>query len=185
MVSYFWNNAVLGVKTKKDPDLDAITLAFEKSRADDRKKWLMAYDRSNIINDKEKEIDFKNFVDRELIHFSNDDTSRSIPSLVDGLKPSQRKILYGSILRKLDKDEVKVAQLAGFVSDKAAYHHGEASLTGAIIGMAQNFVGANNINILKPNGNYGTRLQGGKDAASPRYIWTKLEDLTKYIYRNE
>jgi DNA topoisomerase-2 len=117
-----------------------------------------------------------------LKHFSNDDNSRSIPSLIDGLKPSQRKILYGAALRGLDKDEVKVAQLAGFVSDKAAYHHGEASLMGAIIGMAQDFVGSNNINILKPNGQFGTRLKGGKDAASSRYIWTMFEQLTSKIF---
>jgi DNA topoisomerase-2 len=98
------------------------------------------------------------------------------------LKPSQRKILYGAYLRGLDKTEVKVAQLAGFVSDKAAYHHGEASLTGAIVGMAQNYMGSNNINILKPNGQFGSRLNNGSDIASPRYIWTKLEDITIIIF---
>ena len=87
-------------------------------------------------------------------------------------------------MRGLDKTEVKVAQLAGFVSDKAAYHHGEMSLTGAIIGMAQDFVGSNNINILVPAGQFGTRLKGGKDAASPRYIWTSLEKLTSIIYNS-
>jgi len=117
-----------------------------------------------------------------MMNFSNDDLHRSIPSVIDGLKPSQRKILFGAFLRGLDKTEIKVAQLAGFVSDKAAYHHGEMSLNGAIVGMAQNFVGSNNINILKPNGQYGTRHKGGKDSASPRYIWTKLEELTSIIY---
>ena len=81
----------------------------------------------------EKEVRYSKFIHSDLIHFSNDDLSRSIPSIVDGFKPSQRKILYGAYLRGLDKTEVKVAQLAGFVSDKAAYHHGEASLLGAII----------------------------------------------------
>ena len=103
----------------------------------------------------EKEVRYSKFIHSDLIHFSNDDLSRSIPSIVDGFKPSQRKILYGAYLRGLDKTEVKVAQLAGFVSDKAAYHHGEASLLGAIIGMAQNYMGSNNINILKPNGMFG------------------------------
>ena len=163
----------------------AVSLAFDKKRADDRKKWLMAYDRNNIITYAEKEISLPDFINKDLIHFSNDDTLRSIPSLVDGLKPSQRKVLYGSFLRKLEKDEVKVSQLAGFVSDKSAYHHGEASLMGCIIGMAQNYVGSNNINILKPNGQFGTRLRGGKDAASARYIWTKLEDMTRLIFKPE
>tara|TARA_B100001248_G_scaffold253103_1_gene229978 strand:- start:415 stop:1887 length:1473 start_codon:yes stop_codon:yes gene_type:complete len=104
---------------------------------------------------------------------------------MDGFKPSQRKIMHGSLLRKLYKDEVKVAQLSGFVSDKSAYHHGEASLMGAIIGMAQDYVGSNNINILDPDGQFGTRLKGGKDAASSRYIWTRLNALTQKIFRQE
>lgn len=163
-------------------DDDAIKLAFAKERADDRKKWLMSYDKKNVLKNEQKEIPYYEFIHLELIHFSNDDLFRSIPSVVDGLKPSQRKILYGAFLRGLEKDEVKVAQLAGFVSDKAAYHHGEASLMGAIIGMSQNFVGSNNINILMPNGQFGTRLKGGADSASSRYIWTKLEELTPIIF---
>ena len=48
--------------------------------------------------------------------------------------------------------EIKVAQLAGYVSENASYHHGEASLQGAIIGMAQDFVASNNVNLLYPVG---------------------------------
>ena len=166
----------------KHDDDDAIRLAFDKSRADDRKKWLMAYDKNKVLTYEQKVIPYYDFIHYDLIHFSNEDLFRSIPSVIDGLKPSQRKILYGAYLRGLDKTEVKVAQLAGFVSDKAAYHHGEMSLNGAIIGMAQNFVGSNNINILFPAGQFGTRLKGGSDAASPRYIWTSLEKLTPLIY---
>ena len=158
-----------------------MTLAFDKKKADDRKKWLINYDREDILKYENKNISYEDFVHKDLIHFSNDDNMRSIPHLMDGLKPSQRKILYGAYLRGLDKTEVKVAQLAGFVSDRAAYHHGEMSLNGAIVGMAQNFVGSNNINLLKPNGGFGTRLLGGKDAASPRYIFTELSPLCKYI----
>lgn len=171
---------ILPYKTNNDED--AILLAFDKTRADDRKIWLQNYDKNNTLLYEDKSVSYYKFVHSDLIHFSNDDLSRSIPSLIDGLKPSQRKVLFGAYLRGLDKTEVKVAQLAGFVSDKAAYHHGEASLMGAIIGMAQNFVGSNNINVLKPNGNFGTRIKNGKDAASPRYIWTKLEDLTTIIF---
>ena len=168
-----------------EDDEDAITLAFDKSRSDDRKEWLKAYDKNRILTYEQKEISYSEFIHKDLIHFSNDDTSRSIPSVIDGFKPSQRKIFFGASLRGLDKTEVKVAQLAGFVSDKAAYHHGEMSLNGAIIGMAQDFVGSNNINVLKPNGQFGSRLRGGKDAASPRYIWTEFSELTQYIFRKE
>ena len=166
-------------------DNDAILLAFDKSRSDDRKEWLKQYDKNRILTYEQKDISYSDFIHKDLIHFSNDDTSRSIPSVIDGFKPSQRKIFFGASLRGLDKTEVKVAQLAGFVSDKAAYHHGEMSLNGAIIGMAQDFVGSNNINVLKPNGQFGSRLRGGKDAASPRYIWTEFTELTSYIFRKE
>ena len=169
---------------KANDDEDAILLAFEKTRVDDRKVWLQNYDKNEVLKYENKVVRYSNFIHSDLIHFSNDDLSRSIPSLIDGFKPSQRKIMYGAMLRGLDKTEVKVAQLAGFVSDKAAYHHGEASLTGAIINMAQNYMGSNNINVLKPNGQFGTRLKAGSDSASPRYIWTKLEDLSSIIFNS-
>ena len=176
------SNLILPYKANNDED--AILLAFEKARADDRKVWLQNYDKNEILKYENKVVRYSNFIHSDLIHFSNDDLSRSIPSLIDGFKPSQRKIMYGAMLRGLDKTEVKVAQLAGFVSDKAAYHHGEASLTGAIINMAQNYMGSNNINVLKPNGQFGTRLKAGSDSASPRYIWTKLEDLSSIIFNS-
>ena len=170
----------------KDPCDEAITLAFEKKRSDDRKIWLLNYNKNNILYNDQKLVTINEFVNKELIHFSNDDINRSIPSVVDGFKPSTRKILYGSILRKLfnKKDEIKVSQLAGFVSDKSCYHHGEASLIGAIVGMAQNFVGSNNINVLYPSGQFGTRMTS-KDFASPRYIFTYLAELTRLIFRPE
>jgi len=195
LIRYFWEKTKDNLDIKenvdnddkkenlnKDCSEDAITLAFDKTRADDRKAWLMNYNKNQILKYEDRKVSYYDFVHLDLKHFSNDDNSRSIPSIVDGFKPSQRKILYGAALRGLDKDEVKVAQLAGFVSDKAAYHHGEASLMGAIIGMAQDFVGSNNINVLKPNGQFGSRLDGGKDAASPRYIWTMFEQLTSKIF---
>jgi DNA topoisomerase-2 len=100
---------------------------------------------------------------------------------MDGLKPSQRKILYCCLKRGL-RSEIKVAQLAGYVSEHAAYHHGEASLNSTITGMAQNFVGSNNINLLVPNGQFGSRLMGGQDAASERYIYTQLSKITRFIF---
>jgi DNA topoisomerase-2 len=78
--------------------------------------------------------------------------------------------------------EIKVAQFSGYVSEHSGYHHGEASLNGAIVGLAQNFVGSNNINLFVPQGQFGTRLQGGKDAASERYIYTYLNPLSRKIF---
>ena len=173
------------LEDKVKSDNDAILLAFDKEKSNERKYWLMKYNKDEILTYEQKKIQYYDFIHRDLKHFSNYDNQRSIPSVIDGLKPSQRKILYGAFERGLQKEEVKVVQLAGFVSDKAAYHHGEASLMGAIIGMAQDFVGSNNINLLKPNGQFGARLKGGKDAASPRYIYTMLEELTTKIFKKE
>ena len=100
---------------------------------------------------------------------------------MDGLKISLRKILFSTFKRRLTS-EIKVAQLSGYVSEHSGYHHGEASLNGGIIGMAQNFVGSNNINLLVPNGQFGTRLAGGKDSASERYIFTLLNTITRHIF---
>ena len=169
------------------PCHEAIVLAFDKKKADDRKAWLMKYDKDDILTPDIKKVPYTDFINKELIHFSNEDIKRSIPSMVDGLKPSQRKILYGTILRKLftKQSEIKVAQLTGFISDKTCYHHGEQSLNMAIINMAQRFVGSNNINVLMPSGQYGTRLLGGKDHASPRYIFTHLNPIIRKVFREE
>jgi DNA topoisomerase-2 len=164
---------------------ESMSLAFNKKRADDRKEWLSAYDPRRILDiGAGGRVSYTSFVNEELIHFSNADNLRSLPSVIDGFKPSQRKVLFGCLKRGL-RSEVKVAQLAGYVSEHAAYHHGEASLCGTIVGMAQNFVGSNNINLLVPNGQFGSRLMGGKDSASARYIFTYLEGITDKLFRKE
>jgi DNA topoisomerase-2 len=161
----------------------SIDLAFNKKRADDRKEWLSTYDRARNLDVPRggADVSYTRFINDELIHFSNADNLRSLPHVMDGLKPSQRKILWAARKRNL-VSEIKVAQLAGYVSETAAYHHGEVSLTATIVNMAQNFVGSNNVNLLVPNGQFGTRLQGGDDAASPRYIFTALEPIVNAIF---
>eukprot|EP00392_Amoebophrya_sp_AT5.2_P002524 g2529.t1 len=126
-------------------------------------------------------VSYKDFIDKEYVLFAKYDIHRMIPNLMDGLKPSQRKVLFSCFKRKLTKD-VKVAQLSGYVSEHAAYHHGEVSLQTTIVNMAQDYVGANNINVLVPSGQFGTRMQGGKDAASARYIFTRLHEVTRKIF---
>ena len=163
---------------------ETINLAFNKKQADDRKRWLSRYDPTMMLVPVGGRASYTNFVNKELIHFSNADNIRSLPHIMDGLKPSQRKILFACLKRNL-KEEIRVAQLAGYVSEHAAYHHGEASLNGTIVGMAQNFVGSNNINLLRPVGQFGSRLLGGQDAASPRYIHTFLENIVSTLFRKE
>jgi len=166
---------------------NSMNLAFSKDKADSRKDWLKTYNPDNVCDSNSEQITHKTFVDRELIHFSNDDCLRSIPHVMDGLKPSQRKVLFACFKKGCyhRKDEVRVAQLAAYTSEHAAYHHGEASLQGTITGMAQTFVGSNNINLLFPQGQFGSRILGGADAAQPRYIHTYLEKITPLIYPKE
>ncbi|NP_999049.1 DNA topoisomerase 2-alpha [Sus scrofa] len=171
----------------------AISLAFSKKQIDDRKEWLTHFmeDRRQrkllglpedyLYGQTTTYLTYNDFINKELILFSNSDNERSIPSMVDGLKPGQRKVLF-TCFKRNDKREVKVAQLAGSVAEMSSYHHGEMSLMMTIINLAQNFVGSNNLNLLQPIGQFGTRLHGGKDSASPRYIFTMLSPLARLLF---
>jgi DNA topoisomerase-2 len=171
---YFKTLNIVNYTYSGDASDKSIDLAFNKAKADNRKDWLKGYDRADIVNAGPGEnLIYEDFVNKDLIHFSNYNLERSIPNVMDGLKTSQRKILYSAFKRNL-KSEIRVAQFAGYVSEHSGYHHGEASLNDAIVGMAQDFVGSNNLAWLVPQGQFGTRLQGGKDSASPRYIHTYL-----------
>lgn len=164
----------------------SITKAFDENQVTLRKEWLRKFKRDNMIEyTPHMRISYTDFIDKDLIYFSNMDNDRSIPSIIDGFKPSQRMIMFCCFKRGRRSKEVKVAQLAGYVSENTDYHHGETSLQGAIIGMAQNFPGSNNISLLKPNGNFGYRRQGGKEHSSVRYIFTELDPITSTIFREE
>lgn len=158
-----------------------IEMAFSKHAADARKAWQSAHVVGTHVDHASGRLSFKDFIHKELVLFSRYDTLRCIPSAVDGLKPGQRKVLYGCLRRNLTA-EVKVAQLAGYVAEHAGYHHGEAALHATIVGMAQDFVGANNLPLLVPVGQFGTRLAGGDDAASARYIFTQLAPHTRMLF---
>ena len=178
---YFEKKKTVGFEYKGKNSDDTIDMVFNKKRADDRKEWLGEYDRESFLDTNDKMVSYEEFINKELIHFSKYDCDRSIPNLMDGLKISLRKILYSAFKKNLTT-EIKVAQFSGYVSEHSGYHHGEASLNAAIVGMAQNFVGSNNINLLMPNGQFGTRLQGGKDSASERYIFTQLNKITRILF---
>ena len=167
---------------KDEKDDESIDMAFNKKKTEERKNWLMNFDPNTPpLNLDVSKISYNKFINRELILFSMYDNQRSIPSVCDGLKPSERKILYGCFKKNL-REEIKVAQLVGYISEHTAYKHGEQSLAGTIVAMAQNFVGSNNINLLMPNGQFGTRNKGGKDCASPRYIFTELNKVTRHLF---
>ncbi len=178
---YFANPKLVDLEHSGLPCDNYIDLMFNKKRADDRKELLQNYDQTIYLDTSQRSVTYVEFVQKELLAFSSADNVRSIPNVLDGLKPSLRKVLFSCFKRNL-KEEIKVAQLAGYVSEHSAYHHGEMSLTGTIIGMAQNFVGSNNMNLLVPAGQFGTRMKGGKDSASPRYIFTHLESVAKSLF---
>ncbi|KAG5656543.1 hypothetical protein KAF25_000130 [Fusarium avenaceum] len=165
----------------KSEESSLFELAFSKKKADARKEWLGSFVPGTYLDHSSKSISYTDFINKELILFSMADNMRSIPSVLDGFKPGQRKVIYACFKRNLVKDK-KVVELSGYVSEQTAYHHGEASLQQTIIGLAQNFVGSNNINCLEPSGNFGSRLAGGSDAASPRYIFTRLSPFARKIF---
>lgn len=168
-------------------DDQRIILAFDKEYSDNRKEWI-SY---SIKNMKSLEVDYTkqnvpihSFIDKELVQFSIYDNQRSIPNIIDGLKVSQRKIVYGSFLKKIftEKQQLKVANLGGSISDLTDYHHGEVSMCDTIVNMAQDFVGSNNVNLLVPLGQFGTRRKGGKDSASTRYIFTCFQPWVQIMF---
>nr|POF15379.1 dna topoisomerase 2 [Quercus suber] len=168
------------VMQEGEPEL--IDLAFSKKKADARKTWLGNFVPGTYLDMAgTDQITYDDFINKELILFSMVDNMRSIPSVIDGFKPGQRKVLYTCFRRNLKKD-VKVVELAGSVSGLTAYAYGEASLQQTIVALAHNFVGSNNINCLEPSGNFGSRLQGGSDAASARYIYTRLSPFARRIF---
>ena len=178
---YFLKKKIVNFKST-ETSRTTIDMVFNKKRADDRKNWLSHYDRNLYLNTSNPEVTYEEFINNDMIHFSKYDNDRSIPNICDGLKISLRKILYAGFKKNLTS-EMKVAQFSGYVSEHSCYHHGEASLNGAIIGLAQNYVGSNNINLFMPCGQFGTRLMGaGRDAASERYIYTYLNPITRKLF---
>ena len=167
---------------------DVIDMIFNNKRSDERKIWLENYDASaGELDDDYNAMDISDYLNIDQIKFSIDDCGRSIPNVFDGLKESQRKILYSTFLKNLKYSgkSMKVAQLAGFVAEKSNYHHGEICLFDTITKMAQEFPGSNNIPYFDRDGQFGSRLNGGKDAANARYIFTKLDMLTRLLFPKE
>jgi DNA topoisomerase-2 len=178
--------------SEKSKDEDRLILAFDKTKADDRKEWILKQlalmkEKGSLIDYTQKSVPINNFIDNELVQFSIYDNTRSLPNVLDGLKVSQRKIVYGTFIEKLFKKEkeMKVGNLGASISKSTDYHHGEKSLHDAITNMGQEFVGSGNANILEPSGNFGSRLMGGKDAGAPRYIMTYFKNWVPLVFNEQ
>lgn len=183
-----------------DKNLD---VAFSKDGANERKKWIAEYrdkfqtddvisiDIASIINSKKLTIaqDISQLINRELVGYSVASLSRAIISEYDLLKQSQRKIIYAALVyfnyNPYGKKQKKTAQFAADVASMVGYHHGEDSLKKAIIIMAQDFVGSNNMAFFRKGGQFGTRSCGGKSAADPRYNFVHLNWWVPYVYEKE
>jgi len=170
--------------TPKSDTKNMIDLVFNKKRSDDRKEWLKNYKPIEYIDKFTTNQTYDKFINNELMEWSMETSNRMIPNIMDGLKPGQRKVIY-TMYKKNMKTDIKVSSLSGAVIQESAYHHGNVSIEGTIIGMAQDFVGSNNLNLILPKGQFGSRLKGGKDSASARYIFTKLNDITSNILKKE
>ena len=121
---YFSNLArhVLPFAPLTSPERNLIDMCFKRSRCEERKEWIDNFDpesfidygsiRSRAASVEKSPVSIYDFINKELIQFSRQDCIRSIPSMIDGLKPSQRKVLHGCIQRNLTK-EIKVVQLSG------------------------------------------------------------------------
>lgn len=184
---YFKNINNLTVQFEVD-DLTqkSIVLAFDKKRADYRKKWLLEGSEKKpgeleVKYGSIKSLGITDFIHKDLINFSLADLKRSIAHLCDGFKPSQRKVIYTCLKKNITKD-IKVAQLAAVASEFTSYHHGEVSMADTIVKLAQDYVASNNMNFLSPKGQFGTRLMGGKDASQTRYIFTHLSPSTRKVF---
>lgn len=171
----------------KDATTDSMMdRVFHKSCTHERKEWLTTYD-PKAYQTPEDRYPITLYLNQELIRFSIEDCRRSIPNLFDGLKVSQRKILYAVFKKNLvhTGKSMKVAQLAGYCAEHSNYHHGEQCLFDTITKMAQDFPGSNNVPYLAKDGQFGSRAHSGKDAANARYIFTKLAPLTRLLFPAE
>ena len=176
---------------------ETIELAFAKEMGDERKAWLAYFSDAHGEEVVEEAQPISQFLNTELIKFGLLNLRRAIPCMMDGLKDSQRKVMWGAYqiwnTEKVGKikcgnatyKEMKVARIAADAAGKTNYHHGERSLENTIVAMAQDFTGSNNLPYFCRDGQFGTRDLGGKDAAESRYAETKPEWWIPYVFRRE
>lgn len=182
------------VFTYSGPEDDQnIIKAFAQDSIEQRREWLTNHmnecKRRKVLGlqdiylytGKTKAVTFSEFINSEYVFFANFDNVRSIPNIVDGFKPGHRKTLF-TFIKRNNKQKIRVAQLAVAVYEVAAYHQCDRSLCKLIYNMAQSFVGSNNINLLIPFGQFGTRLMGGKDSAEHYYVHTMMSTIARLIF---
>lgn len=111
------------------------------------------------------------FLNTDLCDYGTYSTVRQIASYIDGLKNSSRKVVFTLLEQKIT-NKLKVLQLSNKCAEYADYLHG--SLDGVVVSLGADYTGANNINLVEPSGNFGTRL--APEASAPRYIFGCASD---------
>mmetsp|Transcript_105965 Transcript_105965/g.300039 ORF Transcript_105965/g.300039 Transcript_105965/m.300039 type:complete len:1364 (+) Transcript_105965:2-4093(+) len=183
-IQYFSDQKKHLITFRRDGEEDdrSVALAFGADESDARKDWIEKGLHAEELDYSTHSASYSDFINTQLVKFSAYNCERSIPLLMDGLKPSQRKVMH--VARKMS-GEIRVSQLVGKVIEQTAYHHGEASLEHTIVHLAQNFVFTNNVNLLEPSGMFGARLAGRDVHASARYIHTRASALAPFLFRKE
>uniref|UniRef100_A0A6C0BZA6 DNA topoisomerase (ATP-hydrolyzing) n=1 Tax=viral metagenome TaxID=1070528 RepID=A0A6C0BZA6_9ZZZZ len=161
---------------------DTLDKFYDDSRINDRKRLLTTeYSAYSILNYSDASCTVTDFMMREHVHFSHYSIYRALPCVLDGLTPSRRKALY-YFLHLPRASEIKVAQAAAGIAQKTLYLHGENSLVETVVLLAQDHIGTNNIALLQPCGQFGSRNDKPSVHAAARYIYTKLDPITTALF---
>lgn len=162
---------------------ELMTQMFQNDNAAARRELLTSqFNPLSYVDYTARQVPLRDFINKEVLPYSNYSNERNIPSLIDGLKPVQRKALF-TLLGKNIVSDVKVAQIAAQIAAHTMYHHGEQSLVETVIGMAQDHVGVSNINVFRPEGQFGSRLDAPSVHSAPRYIFTGLDPIARAVFR--
>lgn len=179
---------------------EALDLAFDKKRADDRKEWIARWrgvtefeDVCTITVAQSHELfryqDISQFCRRELVTYMRDSLIRAIPCMFDGLKKSQRQAIYAAIVYwkygRGKSGPINISRFGNKAAEMTHYHHGEKSICDTITRLGQGFVGSNNMPYFEADGQIGNRDEGGDDAGSSRYVGVSLAWWIKYVYDEE
>jgi DNA topoisomerase-2 len=171
---------------ENDNEEHDFALAFDKSSASYRKDWILNSIGSEPKYTPDGVMTLSRFIHEQLIIYHKMVLRRAIPTLMDGMKMSQQKALYGA--RKYfgkSNNPKKLTVFVGSCTESTHYHHGDVSLAKTIIKLGQGFVGSNNIPLFVNDGQFGSRVSGGDDAAAPRYLETMLEDIVPTIFNSD
>jgi len=169
-----------------DETSDLIKHIFGPKETTWRKEWLLNPMNEERMDYNVKKMNISQFLKTEMYDYSMYNIKRAVPSAIDGLKVSQRKVLHTCFIKFKSNDtpSFKVAQLAALVAAKTNYAHGEVSLQNTITNMAQSFSSANNMPLLTEDGAFGSRRMNGSDASSARYIFTRLRDDARNLFKD-